>query len=96
MTEQLNAIINARLPRKDGLYKLTIAGGRFTNILPMPGPAAAGDNELDAAGIAWSTATCPPATSTISSSSSPSSSAASSSPSSPSIAASLPCCSSPS
>ena len=50
MTEQLNAIINARLPRKDGLYKLTIAGGRFTNILPMPGPAAAGDNELDAAG----------------------------------------------
>ena len=50
MTEQLNAIINARLPRKDGLYKLTIAGGRFTNIRPMPGPAAAGDNELDAAG----------------------------------------------
>ena len=42
MTEQLNAIINARLPRKDGLYKLTIAGGRFTNILPMLGPPPLG------------------------------------------------------
>lgn len=50
MTASLKAIINARLPGKDGLHKLTIADGRFTGIHPAPEQTAAGTNELDAAG----------------------------------------------
>ncbi len=50
MTEQLTAIVNARLPSREGLHKLTIANGRFTDIIALPELATAGNNELDAAG----------------------------------------------
>ena len=50
MTKSLNAIVNARLPGKEGLHKLTIADGRFTDIHPVPVQTPAGNNELDAAG----------------------------------------------
>lgn len=48
MTEQLNAIVNARLQGREGLYKLTIANGRFADIVALPEPVTAKDNELDA------------------------------------------------
>lgn len=50
MTASLKAIINARLPGKDGLHRLTIADGRFTGIHTAPEQTAAGTDELDAAG----------------------------------------------
>lgn len=49
MTEQLHAIVNARLQGRDGLHKLTIADGRFVDITAQPESAAAKENELDAA-----------------------------------------------
>lgn len=49
MTEQLHAIVNARLQGRDGLHKLTITDGRFVDITAQPEPAAAKANELDAA-----------------------------------------------
>jgi cytosine deaminase len=50
MTEHLNAIVNARLQGKEGLYKLGIKNGRFTEISAQPESIAASENNLDAAG----------------------------------------------
>lgn len=50
MTEQLTAIVNARLSGREGLHKLTIANGRFTDIIALPELTTAGSNELDATG----------------------------------------------
>jgi cytosine deaminase len=50
MTEHLDAIVNARLQGKEGLYKLGIKNGRFTKISAQPELVAASENNLDAAG----------------------------------------------
>lgn len=50
MTEQLNAIVNARLQGREGLYKLAIVGDRFADITAQPEPVTANDHELDATG----------------------------------------------
>ncbi|KAA1176129.1 cytosine deaminase [Marinobacter salinexigens] len=50
MTEQLNAIVNARLPRHEGLHTLSISGGRFTRIMPQAEQVASGEHQLDANG----------------------------------------------
>lgn len=50
MTEPLNAIVNARLPGREGLHKLLITNGCFADITDQSELAAAGVNELDAAG----------------------------------------------
>lgn len=50
MTEPLNTIVNARLPGREGLHKLLITNGCFADITDQSELAAAGVNELDAAG----------------------------------------------
>ena len=50
MTEQLNAIVNARLQDREGLFNLTIANGRFADVTAQPEQVTAKDNELDASG----------------------------------------------
>jgi len=50
MSENLNAIVNARLQGREGLYQLTIADGRFSSIKAQSAPADAGENQLDAGG----------------------------------------------
>jgi len=50
MQKQLNAILNARLQGRDGLYSLTISDGRFTAISTQSGTVTAKNDELDAAG----------------------------------------------
>ncbi|WP_303290454.1 cytosine deaminase [Marinobacter sp. SS5-14b] len=50
MTEQLTAIVNARLPGREGLHKLSIANGCFTDITALSELTTAGSNELDATG----------------------------------------------
>lgn len=50
MTDKLDAIVNARLPGRDGLNRLNISDGRFAGITAQPEPVAAGNNELDATG----------------------------------------------
>ncbi|MDK9556917.1 cytosine deaminase [Marinobacter sp. M216] len=50
MTEHLDAIVNARLPKHDGLHRLTITGGRFAEITAQTDRVAARANELDADG----------------------------------------------
>lgn len=49
MTEQLNAIVNARLQGREGLHRLDISNGRFDDITAQSEPVAAKANELDAA-----------------------------------------------
>ncbi|RBP31828.1 cytosine deaminase [Marinobacter pelagius] len=50
MSENLNAIVNARLQGREGLYQLIIADGRFRSIQAQSAPADAGENQLDAGG----------------------------------------------
>ncbi|MBW7470813.1 cytosine deaminase [Marinobacter sp. F4218] len=50
MTEHLDAIVNARFPKHDGLHRLTITGGRFAEITAQTDRVAARANELDADG----------------------------------------------
>lgn len=50
MTSYPTAITNARLPGKEGLFRLLIADEQFAGIENLPAMAAAGDDELDAAG----------------------------------------------
>lgn len=50
MSENLNAIVNARLQGREGLYQLTIADGRFRSIQAQSASADAGENQLDAGG----------------------------------------------
>lgn len=50
MTEHLNAIVNARLQGKDGLYTLNIDNARFTDITQQTATIIATDHQLDAAG----------------------------------------------
>lgn len=49
MTEHLNAIVNARLQGKDGLYTLNIDNARFTDITQQTATIIATDHQLDAA-----------------------------------------------
>ncbi|MDF0748635.1 cytosine deaminase [Marinobacter sp. 71-i] len=49
MTEQLNAIVNARLQGREGLHRLGISNGRFDDITAQSEPVAVKENELDAA-----------------------------------------------
>ncbi|MBW4934127.1 cytosine deaminase [Marinobacter sp. F4206] len=48
MTEHLDAIVNARLPEHEGLYRLAITDGCFGDITAQPDRVAARANELDA------------------------------------------------
>jgi cytosine deaminase len=50
MTKTLSAIVNARLQGQEGLHRLTIANGRFAEIIVQPELVAGTDSELDAAG----------------------------------------------
>ncbi|MFT7409573.1 MAG: cytosine deaminase [Oleispira sp.] len=50
MTEHLDAIVNARLQGKEGLYSLNIKNSRFTEISLQLESIAASNNHLDAAG----------------------------------------------
>jgi cytosine deaminase len=50
MTEHLDAIVNARLQGKEGLYSLNIKNGRFTEISLQLETIAASDNHLNATG----------------------------------------------
>jgi cytosine deaminase len=50
MTEHLDAIVNARLQGKKGLYSLNIKNSRFTEISLQLESIAASNNHLDAAG----------------------------------------------
>lgn len=50
MTASLDAIVNARLQGRDGLFRLTISDGRFSGISAQPDIVPAGNNELDAGG----------------------------------------------
>ncbi|MCG7200676.1 cytosine deaminase [Marinobacter pelagius] len=50
MSENLNAIVNARLQGREGLFQLTIVDGRFRSIQAQSAPADAGENQLDAGG----------------------------------------------
>jgi len=50
MTKTLSAIVNARLQGREGLHRLTIANGRFAEIIVQPELVAGTDSELDAAG----------------------------------------------
>lgn len=48
MTEQLDALVNARLPGKEGLNRIAIHNGRFSEITAQSAPVAAQARELDA------------------------------------------------
>jgi len=50
MIQNPEAIINARLAGKDGLYTLTISDGRFVSLVAQQQSEPAGDQQLDAAG----------------------------------------------
>jgi cytosine deaminase len=50
MNDRVDAIVNARLQGKEGLYRLAIAGDRFAEITPQPGTVPGDDRTLDAAG----------------------------------------------
>jgi cytosine deaminase len=50
MTENLDAIVNARLQGKEGLYSLSISNGRFTRIAAQQESVVATQNTLDALG----------------------------------------------
>ncbi|MBQ0763622.1 cytosine deaminase [Marinobacter psychrophilus] len=50
MTKTLSAIVNARVQGREGLHRLTIANGRFAEIIVQPELVAGTDSELDAAG----------------------------------------------
>ncbi|TKV69403.1 cytosine deaminase [Marinobacter panjinensis] len=50
MSECLNAIVNARLQGREGLYRLAIADGRFSAITAQHAPEEASENQLDAGG----------------------------------------------
>ena len=50
MTDCLNAVINARLQGRDGLYSLAIENGRFGAITSQSAELKALNNQLDAAG----------------------------------------------
>ena len=48
MTEQLDALVNARLPGKEGLNRIAIHNGRFSEITAQSAPVAVRARELDA------------------------------------------------
>ncbi|AKO53344.1 cytosine deaminase [Marinobacter psychrophilus] len=50
MTKTLSAIVNARLQGREGLHRLTIANGRFAEIIVQPELVAGTESELDAVG----------------------------------------------
>lgn len=50
MTSHPTAITNARLPGRDGLFRLPMANGQFSAIEHLPEKATVGDGELDAGG----------------------------------------------
>ncbi len=50
MNNSLNAIINARLQGREGLHRIAMANGRFTDISPQSGFDEAEANDFDAAG----------------------------------------------
>jgi len=50
MNHSLSTIINARLQGREGLYRISIANGRFSDISAQTGFDKAGESDLDAAG----------------------------------------------
>lgn len=48
MTEQLTAVVNARLPGRDGLYRLNISHGRFGEITQQAATVTPESGQLDA------------------------------------------------
>lgn len=50
MSNSLNAIVNARLQGREGLHRIAIANGRFTDISSQAGFDDAQESEFDAAG----------------------------------------------
>ncbi|PPI84129.1 cytosine deaminase [Marinobacter maroccanus] len=50
MSENLNAIINARLQGREGLFRLTITDGKFSSITAQDAPESVAENQLDAGG----------------------------------------------
>ena len=48
MTEQLTAVVNARLPGRDGLYRLEISQGRFGEITQQAATMTPESGQLDA------------------------------------------------
>jgi cytosine/creatinine deaminase len=50
MNQSLNAIVNARLQGQEGLFRLVIAEGRFSEITAQKAPEEASGNQLDAGG----------------------------------------------
>lgn len=48
MNQSLSAIVNARLQGREGLYRLAIAEGRFSEITAQSAPEEASRNQLDA------------------------------------------------
>lgn len=50
MQEPLNAIVNARLPGRDGLHQIAINNGVFGDITSQTAPMEASDEALDASG----------------------------------------------
>ncbi len=48
MTEQLTAVVNARLPDRDGLYRLNISHGRFGEITQQAATVTPESGQLDA------------------------------------------------
>ncbi|GGY73362.1 cytosine deaminase [Marinobacter zhanjiangensis] len=50
MTDCLDAIVNARLQGREGLHRLAVVNGRFSDITGQQGPVEANSNELDASG----------------------------------------------
>ena len=50
MSENLNAIINARLQGREGLFRLTITDGKFSSITAQDATESVAENQLDAGG----------------------------------------------